>query len=123
MVGMRCQAKGTEAYVKILTSHMQRAPILRPWRVQMLWGTISPKMRMMMVEVTRPMGPVVRSARPAQNLKGKAICLSAFSQGASGTPNPVYKSEGLHAFLPISLDAGHIEMQQTYLPIGWRERC
>ena len=86
MVGMRCQRKGTEAYVKILTSHMQRAPILRPWRVQMLWGTISPKMRMMMVEVTRPMGPVVRSERPAQNLKGKCHMPLSFLSGSIWHP-------------------------------------
>ncbi len=49
--------------MKILTSQIQRAPTSNPWRVQMLCGMISPKIRMMIVEETRPMAPVVRSAK------------------------------------------------------------
>ena len=56
----RGQASST--HMKSLTTHIQRAPISKPWRVQMLWGIISPNTKMMMVEVTRPIAPVVRSA-------------------------------------------------------------
>ena len=60
--------------MKILTSQMQRAPTSRPWRVQMLCGMISPKMRMMMVDEIRPMAPVVRSASRID----RALLISVF---------------------------------------------